>query len=166
MTARAPECHIDATPIAPGLYQGGAPPRGDAVRRCGFQTLVLTAQEIQPGSVDFPGVTVIHAPNDDSGTALTQAQWQTAVQAAELVARRVARGEKVLVTCAMGRNRSGLVSALALHFLTGVSGAEAARMVKAQRQPSLTNRWFLSALFKVPASRRAARIEAGMRRRA
>jgi hypothetical protein len=165
MVARAPDCHIDATRIAPGLYQGSAPPHGSAVRECGFTTLVLCAQEIQPGSVDFPGVTVVHAPNSDDGTRITQAQWQTAIQAAEIVARRVRGGERVLVTCAAGRNRSGLVSALALHLLTGISGAEAARLVKAQRHNALTNRWFMSALFRVPAARRMRQIEARAGRR-
>ena len=86
-------------------------------------------------------------------------------QAAEIVARRVRSGERVLVTCAMGRNRSGLVSALALHFLTGISGAEAARLVKARRHNALTNRYFMAALFKVPAARRMRHIEEGARRR-
>jgi len=165
MVARAPDCQIDASEIAPGLYQGSEPPRGHALRHCGFDTLVLAAEEIQPGSVDFPGVTVVHAPNNDDGSPITKGQWQTAVQAAELVARRVRGGERVLVTCAAGRNRSGLVSALALHMLTGISGAEAARIVKARRPNALTNRWFMAALFRVPAARRMRQIEARALRR-
>lgn len=167
MAARAPECLLDATRIAPGLYQGGKPPTGPEVRQCGFTVLVLTAEEYQPRGAEFPGVYVIHAPNDDSGTPLTAAQWATAVRAGELVAKAIERGERVLVTCQMGRNRSGLVSALALHMLTGISGGEAARIVKAQRANALTNRWFLATLFRVPASRRMRRLlEERARRRA
>lgn len=166
MASRAPACLLDATPIAPGLYQGGKPPPGPEVRECGFQVLVLTAEEYQPRGAEFPGVFVVHAPNDDAGTPITAAQWATAVRAAELVAKAVKKGERVLVTCYAGRNRSGLVSALSLHMLTGISGAEAARLVKAQREHALTNRWFLAALFRVPASRRMALLEERARRRA
>jgi hypothetical protein len=158
------QCSADATAIAAGLYQGGEPPTGGELRRCGFTTLVLCAEEHQLGSAHYPGVAVIHAPADDA--ALTDAAWRTAAQAAALVASRLRAGERVLVTCHAGRNRSGLVSALALHMLTGISGAEAARIVRSRRRAALTNRWFLAALFRVPARGRAERCEAGLRRRA
>jgi len=136
---------IDATPLFEGLAVGSFPPPGHTVRRAGFDTLVLCAQELQPRGSSYPGVKVIHAPFDDtedSGPAL-----RVASAAARHVARHVSDGQVVLVTCAMGRNRSALVCALAIHLLTGCSGEEAARHVRSRRVdregvPALQNRTF------------------------
>ena len=64
---------------------------------------------------------------------MTDIDWTKAVNTAQRVARRVRRGRGVLVTCAQGRNRSGLVSCITLHLLTGMRGAEAVAHVKRMR---------------------------------
>ena len=140
---------LDATMIIPGLFQGGKPPEGPHVRMAGFEVLVLCAREYQP--TQFPGVQVIHAPNDDNGEPATREDTQVALQAARQVAAALARRKKVLVTCWMGWNRSGLVSALSLYFYLGVSGFQAARMVKAKRAKALGNQHFFEMLSNLKA---------------
>ena len=106
--------------IVDNLYQGAAPPFGDAVAKLGFDTLVLCAKENQREDL-YPGIEVVLAPGDDDVRVERMMRdlptWQ---QAAQIVAERVASGKKVLVTCMAGLNRSGMVTALALHQITGV----------------------------------------------
>jgi hypothetical protein len=61
--------------IAPGLYQGSKPPFGTELKDLGFDVLVLAAREIQPASVYFPGIEVIHAPIDDMPDERRQAGY-------------------------------------------------------------------------------------------
>lgn len=146
---------LDAHEIIPGLWQGSLPPRGSLVALEGFDTLVLTAVEYQFSSVYFPGVEVIRAPNEDAGEPLTHPQLQVAVWAAKEVVKRLQAGEKVLVTCAQGINRSGLVVALTLHFLHGWPGRICIQAVRLKRKPrqghkALTNPYFVQALERLP----------------
>ena len=130
---------MDATLIVPGLYQGSMPISGFALKNKGIDTLVLCAKEYQPPSVIFPAVKVIHAPNDDSGSPLTSDEKRIALAAADVVAKDVANGKNVLVTCMQGRNRSGLVVAIAIVKLTGMSGKSTVKLIKKLRTNALTN---------------------------
>jgi len=128
------------------------------VAEAGFDVLVLTATEHQKSSVYYPDVRVIHAPNDDSSERpLTQHKLQSAARAAVQVAKAVRVGQKVLVTCAQGMNRSGFVTAMALHLLYGVSGDQAIRWVRAKRRNGydgyrpLSNGQFNEILRRLPA---------------
>jgi protein-tyrosine phosphatase len=140
---------MDATCIIPGLYQGSIPVTGDELRNRGFHTLILCAEEHQPSSVNFPGLKVVHAPNDDNGSQPTSKEMRIALQAADVVARDVAKGKNVLVTCMQGRNRSGLVTALAVSRLTGMSGRQSIRLVKHLRKNALTNPAFCQVLEQI-----------------
>jgi protein-tyrosine phosphatase len=145
-------CQLDATKIAPKIYQGSMPPPGTHVRACGFDVLVLMAETHEytdeggyvPGNVSFPGVKVIHAPIDDG--VLSESEWTEAIAAATQTARYVRKGARVLITCRMGRNRSGLVTALTLHMLTRKSGGQIVKHVQMMRSGALTNRSFVRAL--------------------
>jgi protein-tyrosine phosphatase len=130
---------IDATQIIPGLYQGSIPIPGYSLKNGGFDTLVLCAKEYQPPSVLFPGLKVIHAPNDDSGRPLTDSEKRIALVAADITAKDVASGKNVLVTCMQGRNRSGLVVAIAVVKLTGMQGDKTVRLIQQLRKNALTN---------------------------
>jgi protein-tyrosine phosphatase len=137
---------LDADPIAKlrgggALWQGSVPPEGAAVRRAGFHVLVLCAEEHQPHPSTFDGITVVHAPNDDCH-APTREQLAIALRAAREVVRHVRAGRNVLVTCQMGWNRSGLVSALAVRDLLRCSGAKAVERVRKKRRNALGNRAF------------------------
>src|SRR6185436_7074108 len=115
-------------------------------KEAGFDMLVLCAFEFQPPhqmmayapcppefrDEPFPGVEVVHAPNDDNYyEPPPRYVLKAAVQTADIVAQKIRAGGKVLVTCWQGWNRSGLVSALTLHKLCGFSGAECVRHVQA-----------------------------------
>lgn len=128
---------LDADEIVPGLWQGSLPPTGDLVFSAGFRKLVLCAREYQLPSDDFPGVHVVHAPNDDHHhKPLTREKLQIALDAAHEVAVSVREGSRVLVTCAAGLNRSGLVTALSLHLLFGWAGVQCIAMVRKRRPQS------------------------------
>lgn len=148
---------LDAHQIVPNLWQGSKPPLGSRVAQAGFKCLVLCAREIQPPVTSFPGVRVVHAPNDDSvQLPLTRDKLAVALAAARTVALAVSQGDNCLVTCAAGMNRSGLVSALALHLLYGWPGGRCIQRVRDKRGPHhtftpLSNPEFVQALQKLPA---------------
>jgi hypothetical protein len=135
---------LDAHEVAPGLWQGAVPPEGHAVAEAGFSMLVLCAEEYQFQADCFPGVRVVHAPNDDAD-ALSPQQIETAQEAAQAVARELARGGTILVTCAAGLNRSGLVNGLALvlHGGRSVDAAEVVRRIQLRRPWALCNPYFV-----------------------
>jgi len=136
---------LDINQIAPGLYQGSYPPHGDAVRRAGFDVLCLCAEEHQPNAAAYPGVEVLRVRLDDG--RFRPGDKRNASMVAREVARRVRRGKSCLVTCAAGRNRSGLVVALAMHLLDqSVSPDAIIARIKARRADALTNPWFNDAI--------------------
>jgi protein-tyrosine phosphatase len=105
----------------------------------------------KPPGEAFPGVTVFYAPNDDDFETLASEQLRGAIQTARQVATAIATGGKVLVTCRMGWNRSGLVSALAIHMLTGKPGVACVREVRRLRPRSMRNPLFVRMLERLPA---------------
>jgi hypothetical protein len=141
---------LDATRLAPQLYIGSAPSLGPQLARAGFDVLVLCAAEYQPPLRNFPGLSaVVHAPFDDD--ALDEQAIDMAVTAAMDVQDHVMDGERVLVTCMAGRNRSGLVCALALHLLTCCDPRDAIIHIKRTRVgidggEALTNENFIEFL--------------------
>jgi len=149
---------LDADQLVPGLWQGSFPPPGGLVRSAGFGMLVLCAREIQPPATDFPGVEVVHAPNDDHhALRLDRPKLTIALEAAQRVVQAVREGQQVLVTCAAGLNRSGLVSGIALHLLFGWPGVKCIAHVRKYRtrsrvhpgRGSLSNNDFVNALTRL-----------------
>jgi len=126
----------DYNEVAPRLWMGGAP---DSKRPYSeFDTIVLCAGEAQPTFVRFQG-TIIRAPFVDTG-APTQAERRIAIRAAREVAKRLRRGQSVLVTCAQGLNRSGLVCGLALKMASSYHVTEIIdRIRKARGKWALSN---------------------------
>lgn len=156
---------IDATRIIPKLYMGGEPPRGPEVHAAGFDVIVLCAWELQFPVTHFPGVEVISLPlEDDSSKPLDPRDWEAIVRVSRRVARRVTSGRRTLVTCAMGLNRSGVVTAAIIHYATGVSGLEAATHVQRKRRvgetQALYNKAFVKALTARLPARRAGAVPA------
>jgi len=159
---------LDASLIYPGLSQGAAPDIGPRLAAAGFTDLVLCAEEWQPPhQVDdmtaqimgydprvpaYPGVNLIYAPADDiTTTPPTRDVLALAVQTANEVVKRVRAGGHVLVTCWAGRNRSGLVTALSLHKLTGLSGVQCVHIIRTARPLALTNLQFRAAIKALPS---------------
>lgn len=137
--------------VIPRLAQGSVP-TGPLHRD--FHTVVLCAEELQ----DLPivGVEVLKAPMDDA--VPSSREIDLAFNVARQVASRWRQGRRVLVTCAMGRNRSGLVTGLTLMML-GMTDAEAIRAIRSARKNALTNRHFVQVLADAQA-RRAQRQRA------
>lgn len=136
-----------------GLYVGSAPPPGTYSDR--FDVIVLTAEEYQPMRSMFPDVRVRRFPFDDAQRPALH-DLAMAWTAAQSVAGDLIRQRRVLVTCAMGRNRSALVAALAVHLVTGDSGADALRLVREKRVDdvgvrALSNQSFQRFLRSIPA---------------
>ena len=120
------------TYLAERLAQGSAPPEYVSLP---FDTIVLAAMEYQPR---MPGYEVFHVPLDDAKP--TRTERALIRSAASEVARRVRHGRRVLVTCWQGRNRSGVISGLALVEL-GLPRSQAIRRIRDLRN-GLTNPYF------------------------
>jgi len=150
---------IDADEVYPGLYQGSRPPQGLALAAAGFKAVVLAAREHQPDPQKFSGLdAVVLVPLDDSGYPPTPGEKRAANQAAKVVANIVRSGRPVLVTCHMGRNRSGLIVGLALAELApDVSRAKIVAAIRQAREGALSNKWFETMVMTAPRARRAAR---------
>lgn len=141
---------FNASEIIPNLWQGGAPPAGPYLHEEGFGLLVLCALEYQPPGPLFDRVEVIHAPADDDFDNPPPREALTlALSTANRVVEAYRRGLKIMVTCRMGVNRSGLVTALSLHKLFGVSGSSAIQTIKKARPFALSNPQFLACLERI-----------------
>jgi hypothetical protein len=138
--------------IVPNLWQGSRHSISKFLNRYNFNVLVLCAEEWQPPRSMFPdSVEVIYSPNaDDPFRDPTRDELLRAVQTGRRVAIAVRRDKKVLTTCMAGLNRSGLVNALALHFLTGEDGRTCMRRVRLKRLGALGNAKFQQVLSRVP----------------
>lgn len=125
------------TYLIPGdrLAQGSVPPEGV---RIPFDVIVLAAMEHQ--DIELPGYEVIRVPLDDSGPPPSYADRAIIRDTARRIARRVRAGKRVLVTCHQGRNRSGVLSALALVEL-GMPRQRAVERIQEFRD-GLTNPYF------------------------
>jgi hypothetical protein len=146
---------VEANEIAPRLWMGSRPEPGPKLRACGVDILVLCAMEYQPQPEWYPGVDVQRIHLDDA--ELPGREALEAFQLASHLAKELKRGRCVLVTCQQGRNRSGLITALALTQFTGCSGIEAAHAVRARRLspfgPALSNHHYVEALSTVAPAR-------------
>jgi protein-tyrosine phosphatase len=141
---------LDAHEIWPGLWQGSAPLPGWRVSQAGFHALVLCAKEYQPDTSLYPGIQVVYAPNDDDFSRLpTREELKIALDAARATTELIQNNRKVLVTCRMGWNRSGLVSALTLYLLTGKSGTSCVAQVRGKRPKALGNPGFCEVLSRI-----------------
>jgi protein-tyrosine phosphatase len=112
------------------LAIGGKPPTGPWLGVGSFSLLVLAAKENQPAASRFPGVRVLHVPLTDYGGPFTPAQRAAALRASLVVAKALAAGKNVMVTCELGLNRSSLIAGMALARL----GMPRERVVKLVRR--------------------------------
>lgn len=140
----------EATWIMPRLWQGSRPQFDAPLDEMGFDAVALCTVEYQPEDrhVRIP---TIRAELDDSGRPPTAVEMVAAHRAGRQVAKLWAQGGRVHVTCWLGLNRSGLVTALALCDATGCSGADAVRLIQASRKGTLQNHWFREYLETIPA---------------
>lgn len=125
--------------VIPHLHQGSRPEPGCHP----FDVLILMAQEYQPRSRHFPCArAVVHAPIDDDPYHLEPSEYQSIMRASDFAVRALHTGHRVLVTCNMGLNRSGVVTAMTLRRL-GMSPDQAIGLVRRARgQRALSNPQF------------------------
>lgn len=142
----------DLNEIVPNLWQGSRHSISKYLGRYKFNVLVFCAEEWQPPRSMYPdSIDVIYSPNsDDPFREPTRNELLRAVQTGREVATAVRRGKKVLTTCMAGLNRSGLVNAIALHFLTGDDGLTCMNKIHSKRLGTLSNRQFQLVLSRIP----------------
>jgi len=142
---RSGDCS-EASHIIGTLFQGNRPHIGADLTD--FDLLVLCAQEWQPRARDcaFIGVPeVYHCPLDDAGwRPLEPGEIKAITDCATVVATYLQSNKRVLTTCAMGWNRSGVISAMAMRIAYGFSAARAIMMVRLARgEHALSNASFV-----------------------
>ena len=117
-----------------------------------FDMLVLCAKELQPERVGFQRKLVRVAISDGF---LSTDELSRAILGSRQVAGALAGGRRVLVTCAAGLNRSGLVTGLALGLVTQMSAAQIVELVRERRAPAaLGNPHFVELLHRFVGQRR------------
>lgn len=134
---------LDADEVAPGLWVGRTPPDGTKLR--GIDMVVLAAIELQPVLV---GVRTLRCPLDDHEPTPTEAK--RAWKCAEEVVRLRQRGQKVLVACHLGVNRSAWIAAMVL-MQEGMTAQQAIQRIRQRRHAPggampLSNRAFVRVL--------------------
>jgi len=152
-----------ANRITGNLWVGAKPPVSDLFTQQGFDAIFFCAEEVPPQG-DYGGVDVYKISIPDG--KLDNSQQKQVITAASTVARLLQLGRKVLVTCALGVNRSALVAALALVML-GWDGEAAIKKIREKRTPSaLFNQHFQKMILRVwlmlqtkKASKRARRTD-------
>lgn len=119
---------LDVSNISPRLWMGGAPPFDKDLPA--VDILVLCARELQPTTLAFHGE-VLRCPLIDD--YLEPTDLKLALDTAHTVATQIVAGKRVLVTCAQGRNRSGLVTGLALGKITLMSHDQIIALIRRRR---------------------------------
>ncbi len=135
-----------ASKVTEHLWIGARPVPGSEIQ---FDRLILSASEYQPPASRFVGISeseVHHVPLTDNGEPLSEEQVPKALQAGLFVAAWMKRKKRVVVTCWMGWNRSGLIGAIALMTL-GYEVEAAIKKVRAARgENALSNPHFIHLL--------------------
>lgn len=138
--------------ILPGLFQGGT--EDDDV-------VMVGAPQRLRGSYPFDVVVTLYADANPApwgveeirfgfyDSRLLTADATRVLRLARDVHRRWVRGDRVLIRCQAGVNRSGLVTSLVL-MLEGYRAADAIALLRRQRSPWVLNnadfeRWLLTA---------------------
>lgn len=141
-----------ASQILNNLWMGGYPSPGPSLSKLGFDAVVLAAEEYQLPARQFPDVLVFHAPMIDSNAiGMRNGDAYRAMKAARWVVGCLDEGKKVLVSCYQGRNRSGLIVALALVLSTTLRPNEITTLIRACRSTALSNKHFVRFLNNVYA---------------
>lgn len=160
------DLHGASLPKAAVLGMGNAEDAMRGLVDSRWDVVFFCAKELPPPPQVFKDgtrrVRVFHVPLDDG--QLSKDEAIRASQAANIAARYFLSGKRVLVTCLAGKNRSGLVAALAVDAITGEGGKTAAGLVRAKRTslgelaPALSNPAFLLFLSQIEPRNIAAKL--------
>lgn len=131
------------------LAQGGLKTKQNARRLApeifrNFHVLVLCAEEIQPRIAPPAGRRVVRLPfDDDIYQPIPREVSDIFHTSAKTLAAHLRQDARMLVTCAQGRNRSGLITALILMYAFGTQPREAISIIRNKRsRDSLANPMF------------------------
>ena len=134
------------------LYQSGAPEEAaewDPVHARGIDVVVDLFGTLDPGVPATPNsILYIYWPIEDADYLPALGILTTLVDA---VVRLVQLGHKVLVHCHRGKIRSGLLNALVVMQMLGISGRDAVDFVRRRRPGALGNPVFTEYLQSLPA---------------
>ena len=124
--------------LVPGLAQGSYPDppnRAPVTAFNEFDVLVLCAEEHQAQRYAAPkGKLIYRVPlDDDPYRPLPHEVAQFVMQAANAVGSHVLSGKRALVTCHMGLNRSGMITALILMQYYRMPAKDAIKLIRQKR---------------------------------
>lgn len=152
-----PECLFSE--IVPGLYQGGTPDE-DWCHIDGGEASTSSVVSTPLGSEQFDAVATLFAWSQPCDWGVEElrysfydahprlADMSRVVRTARWAHDRWLAGDKVLIRCQAGLNRSGLVTALVL-MLAGWSASDAIRKIREQRaEVALVNNDFVDWLME------------------
>lgn len=140
--------------IVDGLWVSAMPAPDWDLDGWGVRLVVTLSEHLPPqaarrfawatagGAAGEGRILFVHWPIEDGPIPA----WDTCAVVVGTVVDAVGRGWPVLIHCQEGRNRSGLIAALAVRELTGSTGAAAADVVRAARPGMLYNKAFAAAL--------------------
>ena len=135
-----PRPRLAPSEVVPRLWQGGRPDI-DEDYSGKYDLVVLAAEEYQPEHLI--GVRVVHAPIPDEEFSELPEEIDAVRRAVYEVTYALKRNRRVLVTCLMGMNRSGLITALVLRRFFGMSADEAIARIRRARPGALSNALFV-----------------------
>lgn len=131
--------YSDFDQLHSSLFQGSYPKLTPELMTQ-FDVVVYCAMERQPSDRDLrhvpPGKHVFRVPlDDDAHQPITRELASQLLKLARQLAIHARAGRRVLITCAMGMNRSGIVSALTMMIVAGCDGPTAVATVRKRRRP-------------------------------
>lgn len=164
---------FDADRIFLDVHQGSRPDRPSVgpvtplpqhayklLHDIGVDIVVLTARDVPPppevvtnGTSPAPLIIRIEL-DDDPVSGLDARSFRLAAEAADAVCLAAIRKKRILVTCRLGLNRSGIVVALAMVRM-GVDPSAAIDTVQRRRPGALSNRAFRRQILSLEPKRRA-----------
>lgn len=120
---------LDATRVAPKLYIGSYVKHPELLKPAGIDIHIQVARELTPA---VPGTTL-----DDDGRTCPAEDYSSARRASAVATNAIKSGKRVLVTCAMGMNRSAFVAALTMINHYQYSPETTIKQIRLMRNPKL-----------------------------
>lgn len=130
---------MDANEVVKNLWVGAMPRSQDVEFLNGFDMVVFAADSNQPDWVRGFRRMAVRCGIDDH--EITEHEKMMVLSCAKMVADRLFNGQRVLVTCISGWNRSALIAALALKRVSRYSVEEIVDLIRAARGPDALSNW-------------------------
>jgi protein-tyrosine phosphatase len=120
--------------IVPGIAQGAYPDPPKSAFQV-FDVIVFCAEELQPRIKAPAGKQIFKLPlDDDIYRPIPPEIGKLLHQAAQALATYHAGGHKLLITCAQGVNRSGLMTGLTMMYSLRMPARETIKLIRSKRK--------------------------------